>query len=111
MEKKPKDVVLRKSAQQDGAHIFVNSVFSKAYDNTAMDFYKESPEVFGMLFSDQNIRGAEECTCGDHVQRISVRSINGKPRGMYHIHKDRVINSFSDFLIHTVDKLTGCYNE
>ena len=52
MEKMSKDDVLRKSAQQDGEQIFVNSVFSKAYDKTAMDSYKESREVFGALFSD-----------------------------------------------------------
>ncbi|MBQ1735232.1 MAG: type I restriction endonuclease subunit R, partial [Lachnospiraceae bacterium] len=52
MEKMAKDEILRKSAQQDGEQIFVNSVFSKAYDKTAMDSYKESREVFGALFSD-----------------------------------------------------------
>lgn len=52
MEKMSKDEVLRKSAQQDGEQIFVNSVFSKAYDKTAMDSYKESRETFGALFND-----------------------------------------------------------
>ena len=52
MEKMSQDDILRKSAQQDGQQIFVNSVFSKVYDKTAMDSYKESREVFGMLFSD-----------------------------------------------------------
>lgn len=52
MDKMAKDDVLRKSAQQDGEQIFTNSVFSKAYDKTAMDSYKESREVFGALFSD-----------------------------------------------------------
>lgn len=52
MNKMAKDDVLRKSAQQDGEQIFVNSVFSKVYDKTAMDSYKESREVFGALFSD-----------------------------------------------------------
>ena len=52
MEKMSNDDVLRKSAQQDGEQIFTNSVFSKAYDKTAMDSYKESREVFGTLFSD-----------------------------------------------------------
>ena len=42
MDKMSKDEVLRKSAQQDGEQIFVNSVFSKAYDQTAMASYKES---------------------------------------------------------------------
>lgn len=46
------DDMLRKSAQQDGEQIFVNSVFSKAYDKTAMDAYKESSQAFGVLFSD-----------------------------------------------------------
>ncbi len=52
MEKMEKDEVLRRSANQDGEQIFVNSVFSKAYDKTTMDAYKESREVFGALFSD-----------------------------------------------------------
>ena len=52
MEKMSKDEVLRKSAQQDGEQIFVNSVFSKVYDKTAMDSYKESRETFGALFND-----------------------------------------------------------
>ena len=52
MEKMSKDEALRKSAQQDVGQTFVNSVFSKAYDKTAMDPYKESREVFGELFSD-----------------------------------------------------------
>jgi len=52
MEKMSQDDVLRKSAQQDGEQIFINSAFSKAYDKTAMDSYKESREVFGALFSD-----------------------------------------------------------
>jgi hypothetical protein len=32
--------------------MFENSVFSKAYDKTAMDSFRESREVFGALFSD-----------------------------------------------------------
>ena len=52
MSKMSKDDVLRKSAQQDGEQIFVNSVFSKAYDKTAMDAYKESSQAFSILFSD-----------------------------------------------------------
>ena len=52
MSKMSKDDVLRKSAQQDGEQIFVNSVFSKAYDKTAMDAYKESSQAFSVLFSD-----------------------------------------------------------
>ena len=52
MDKMSKDDVLRKSAQQDGEQIFTNSVFSKAYDKTAMDSYKESRDVFATLFSD-----------------------------------------------------------
>ena len=52
MDKMAGDDILRKSALQDGEQIFVNSVFSKAYDRTAMDAFKESREVFGALFSD-----------------------------------------------------------
>ena len=52
MNKMSQDDVLRKSAQQDGEQIFINSVFSKAYDRTAMDAYKESSQAFGILFSD-----------------------------------------------------------
>lgn len=52
MEKMSTDEVLRKSAQQDGEQIFVNSVFSKAYDRTTMDSFKESREVFAALFND-----------------------------------------------------------
>ena len=52
MNKMSQDDVLRKSAQQDGEQIFVNSVFSKAYDKTAMDAYKESSQAFSALFSD-----------------------------------------------------------
>ena len=52
MDELAKDEVLRKSAQQDGEQIFTNSVFSKAYDKTAIDSYKESREVFGSFFSD-----------------------------------------------------------
>ena len=52
MGKMSHDDVLRKSAQQDGEQIFVNSVFSKAYDKTAMDAYKESSQAFKVLFSD-----------------------------------------------------------
>lgn len=52
MNKMSQDNVLRKSAQQDGEQIFVNSVFSKAYDKTAMDAYKESSQAFSVLFSD-----------------------------------------------------------
>ncbi len=52
MDKMAKDDVLRKSAQQDGEQIFVNNVFSKAYDKTTMDSFKESREVFETLFND-----------------------------------------------------------
>ncbi len=52
MEKMAQNDVLRKSALQDGEQIFTNSVFSKAYDKTAMDSYRESKAVFGALFSD-----------------------------------------------------------
>lgn len=52
MEKMSGDADLRRSAIQDGEQIFVNSTFSKAYDKTAMDSFKESREVFAALFSD-----------------------------------------------------------
>ena len=52
MDKMRPDEVLRKSAQNDGEQIFENSVFSKAYDQAAMDAYMESSETFGALFSD-----------------------------------------------------------
>ena len=52
MDKMSQDEVLRKSALHDGERIFENSVFSKAYDKTAMDSFRESREVFGALFSD-----------------------------------------------------------
>ena len=52
MDEMSKDNDLRKSAVNDGEQIFVNNVFSKAYDRTAMDSYKRSQEVFGRLFND-----------------------------------------------------------
>lgn len=58
MDKMSQSDVLRKSAQQDGEQIFENSVFSKVYDKTAMDSFKESREVFGALFSDPKKYGA-----------------------------------------------------
>ena len=58
MDKMSQDEVLRKSALHDGEQIFENSVFSKAYDKTAMDSFKESREVFGTLFSDPKKYGA-----------------------------------------------------
>ena len=52
MQKMSGNADLRRSAMQDGEQIFVNSTFSKAYDKTAMDSFKESREVFAALFSD-----------------------------------------------------------
>ena len=52
MDKMRPNEVLRKSAQNDGEQIFEDSVFSKAYDETAMNAYMESSETFGALFSD-----------------------------------------------------------
>ncbi len=52
MDKMRQDEVLRKSALNDGEQIFENSVFSKAYDQAAMDAYIESSETFAALFSD-----------------------------------------------------------
>lgn len=46
------DETLRKSAHNDGEQIFENSVFSKIFDQTAMNAYMESSETFGVLFSD-----------------------------------------------------------
>lgn len=50
IDKMSQDDVLRKSAHQDGEQIFVNSVFSKVYDKTTMDSYKESRDVL-VLYS------------------------------------------------------------
>ena len=52
MQKMSGNADLRRSALQDGEQIFVNSTFSKAYDKTAMDSFRESREVFAALFSD-----------------------------------------------------------
>ena len=52
MKKMSDNADLRRSAMQDGEQIFVNSTFSKAYDKTAMDSFKESREVFSALFGD-----------------------------------------------------------
>ena len=52
MQKMSGNADLRRSAQNDGEQIFVNSTFSKAYDKTAMDSFKESREVFATLFND-----------------------------------------------------------
>ena len=52
MKKMAQDDALRKAAQQDGEQIFTKSVFSKAYDKTTMDSYKECNQVFKILFSD-----------------------------------------------------------
>lgn len=52
MDKMRPDETLRKSAQNDGEQIFENSVFSKIFDETAMNAYMESSETFGVLFSD-----------------------------------------------------------
>ena len=58
MDKMSQSDVLRKSAQQDGEQIFENSVFSKLYDKTAMDSFKESRAVFGALFNNPKKYGA-----------------------------------------------------
>lgn len=52
MQKMSGNDILRKSAQQDGDQIFTNSVFSKIFDETTMNAYMESSEVFGVLFND-----------------------------------------------------------
>ena len=52
MSKMSKDECCESLPSRDGEQIFVNSVFSKAYDKTAMDAYKESSQAFSILFSD-----------------------------------------------------------
>ncbi len=69
MKKMSQDEVLRKSALHDGEQIFENSVFSKAYDRTAMDSFKESREVFGTLFSDPKKYGALKKALGAMLYR------------------------------------------
>ena len=61
---------LRKSAQQDGEQIFLNSVFSKAYDKTAMDSFKESREVFTALFNDPKKYAALKSTLAEIMYRL-----------------------------------------
>ena len=63
------DDVLRKSAHQDGEQIFVNSVFSKVYDKTTMDSYKESRDVFGALFADPKKYAALKRALGEIMYR------------------------------------------
>ena len=70
MEKMAGDEVLRKSALQDGEQIFTNSVFSKAYDKTAMDSFKESRETFGVLFSDAKKYTALKHALGEIMYRM-----------------------------------------
>lgn len=69
MEKMSQDDVLRKSAMQDGEQIFVNSVFSKAYDKTTMDSYKQSREVFAALFGDPKKYAALKNALGEIMYR------------------------------------------
>ena len=69
IDKMSQDDVLRKSAHQDGEQIFVNSVFSKAYDKTTMDSYKESRDVFGTLFADPKKYAALKRALGEIMYR------------------------------------------
>lgn len=73
MEKMAKDDVLRKSAQQDGEQIFVNNVFSKAYDKTTMDSFKESREVFETLFNDPKKYSALRTVLAEIMYRVFTR--------------------------------------
>ena len=69
IDKMSQDDVLRKSAHQDGEQIFVNSVFSKVYDTTTMDSYKESRDVFGALFADPKKYAALKRALGEIMYR------------------------------------------
>lgn len=73
MEKMAKDDVLRKSAQQDGEQIFVNNVFSKAYDKTTMDSFKESREVFETLFNDPKKYSTLKNVLAEIMYRVFTR--------------------------------------
>lgn len=73
MDKMAKDDVLRKSAQQDGEQIFVNNVFSKAYDKTTMDSFKESREVFETLFNDPKKYSALRTVLAEIMYRVFTR--------------------------------------
>ena len=74
MEKMAKDDVLRKSAQQDGEQIFVNNVFSKAYDKTTMDSFKESREVFETLFNDPKKYSTLRTILAEIMYRVFTRN-------------------------------------
>ena len=73
MDKMAKDDVLRKSAQQDGEQIFVNNVFSKAYDKTTMDSFKESREVFETLFNDPKKYSTLKNVLAEIMYRVFTR--------------------------------------
>lgn len=69
MDEMSKDDDLRKSAINDGEQIFVNSVFSKAYDRTTMESFKKSQEVFGRLFNDPQKYNALKNALGEIMYR------------------------------------------
>lgn len=73
MDKMAKDDVLRKSAQQDGEQIFVNNVFSKAYDKTTMDSFKESRAVFETLFNDPKKYSTLKNVLAEIMYRVFTR--------------------------------------
>ena len=71
MEKMSTDEVLRKSAQQDGEQIFVNSVFSKAYDRNYHGFVQRKPRgLCSSLQRSQELCCAEKCSCRDYVSYV-----------------------------------------
>lgn len=74
IEKMRPDEVLHKSAQNDGEQIFEEGVFSKAFDQTAMDAYMESKETFGVLFSDPKKYAALKKA----IAEIMYRELRGK---------------------------------
>lgn len=50
-----KNDALRKSAQQNNERIYMDSVFSKAFDNSAMENWENDPEQFESLFQNSDI--------------------------------------------------------
>lgn len=50
-----KNDALRKSAQENNERIYVDNIFSKAFDNSAMENLENDPERFESLFQDSEI--------------------------------------------------------
>lgn len=50
-----KDDALRKSAQQNNERIYMESIFSKAFDNSAMENLESNPDEFESLFQDSEV--------------------------------------------------------